>query len=394
MNNGKNIIVLGAGVYQVPMIKKIRDLGHTSYVCSIAGNYPGFEFADYITEIDISNEEAILQYAKEIDCDAILTTGSDAGISSLGSVVDTLKLFGCGFKSAKASSNKMLMKEVFLKAQVATPDFRKVRNISDCFEASKEIGFPCILKVVDKSGSRGIIRVDSIANLPKAFEQVSKVSNIGYFLIEKYIDGTEFGVQAIVQFGKILAIIPHGDFVLNDLISAPIGHYLPYQNRFSFEEIAVLVEKAIFALGIDNSIVNVDLIYDQENLYVLEIGARMGGTCIPEIINHYYQIDCYKIAIDLALGNKVDLQLIAQHGFVLCKVMMAVNNGVVKSIEQMECNNPDLIQLQVDIKEGDIINKFTIGPDRIGQIIARGDTFELAENNLLKFLSTVTITQE
>jgi biotin carboxylase len=394
MNKGKKIIVLGAGVYQVPLIKIIKELGHKCYVCSIAGNYPGFEFADCIAEIDISNEEAITQYAKEIGCDAILTTGSDAGISSLGSVVDSLNLFGCGSESAKASSNKMLMKEVFLNAHVSSPDFRKISNLSDCYEAIKEIGFPCILKVVDKSGSRGIIRVNSIANLPEAFEQVSKVSNIGYFLIEKYIEGTEFGVQAIIQFGKILAIIPHGDFVLNDLISVPIGHYLPYQNRFSFEEVAGLVEKAVFAIGIDNSIVNLDLIYDEEKLYVLEIGARMGGTCIPEILNHFYQIDCYKIALDLALGNKVNFQLNPRPGFVLGKVMMAAKNGVVQSIEQMECNDPDLIQIQVDIKKGDNINKFTIGPDRIGQIIARGDTFELAESNLLFFLNMVNIIQE
>lgn len=390
----KKIIVLGAGVYQVPLIKKIRELGHKCYSCSIAGNYPGFEFADYKAEIDISNEEAITQYAKEIGCDAILTTGSDVGISSLGSVVNFLNLFGCGINAAKASSNKMLMKEIFLNVKVGTPDFRKVRDLSDCYEASKEIGFPCILKVADKSGSRGIIRINSIADFPKAFEYVSMVSDIGYFLLEQYIEGIEFGVQAIVQFGKILAIIPHGDFVLNDLISVPIGHYLPYQNRFSFEEVAGLVEKAIFALGIDNSMVNVDLIYDQDKLYILEIGARMGGTCIPEIINHFYQIDCYKIAIDLALGNKVDLHLNVQPRFVLGKVMMAAKNGVVKSIEQMEFNDPDLIQLQVDIKKGDNISKFTIGPDRIGQIIAKGDTFELAESNLLKFLNTVTITQE
>ncbi len=394
MNRVKKIIVLGAGVYQVPLIKVIKELGHKSYVCSIAGNYPGFEFADFIAEIDISNEEAIRQYAKEIGCDAILTAGSDAGISSLGCVVDSLKLFGCGLNPAKASSNKMLMKEMFLNSQVATPDFRKVMDLSDCYEVIKEIGFPCILKVVDKSGSRGVIRVNSISELPTAFEQVSKVSDIGYFLLEKYIEGIEFGAQAIVQFGKILAIIPHGDFVLNDLISVPIGHYLPYQNRFSFEEVAGLVEKAIFAIGIDNSMVNVDLIYDQGKLYVLEIGARMGGTCIPEIINHYYQIDCYKIAIDLALGNKVNFHLNAQPGYVLCRVMMAPKNGVVKSIEQIECNDPDLIQLQVDIKEGDNINKFTIGPDRIGQIIVRGDTFDLAESNLLNLLNMVTITQE
>ena len=40
----KKILILGAGIYQVPLIKKVKDLGHYAIVSSIPGNYPGFAF--------------------------------------------------------------------------------------------------------------------------------------------------------------------------------------------------------------------------------------------------------------------------------------------------------------------------------------------------------------
>ena len=42
----KKILILGAGVYQVPLIKTAKRLGIQSVVCSIPGNYPGFGLAD------------------------------------------------------------------------------------------------------------------------------------------------------------------------------------------------------------------------------------------------------------------------------------------------------------------------------------------------------------
>ena len=42
----KKILILGAGVYQVPLIKTAERLGIQTIVCSIPANYPGFEFAD------------------------------------------------------------------------------------------------------------------------------------------------------------------------------------------------------------------------------------------------------------------------------------------------------------------------------------------------------------
>ena len=61
----KKVMILGAGIYQVPLIKKAKEMGLHTIVVSIPGNYPGFEIADEICYEDTTDAEKILQVAQE-----------------------------------------------------------------------------------------------------------------------------------------------------------------------------------------------------------------------------------------------------------------------------------------------------------------------------------------
>ena len=64
----KKILILGAGIYQVPLIKTAKKLGIYTIVASIPGNYPGFELADkvYYCPAPNKNEQAIKAYWEKI----------------------------------------------------------------------------------------------------------------------------------------------------------------------------------------------------------------------------------------------------------------------------------------------------------------------------------------
>ena len=65
----KKILILGAGIYQVPLIKTARRLGIYSIVCSIPGNYPGFEYADKVYYENTTDAEKILEIARKENID-------------------------------------------------------------------------------------------------------------------------------------------------------------------------------------------------------------------------------------------------------------------------------------------------------------------------------------
>ena len=75
----KKILILGAGIYQVPLIKRAKAMGLYTIVASIPGNYPGFEIADKVYYENTTDFEAILRVAKEEKIDGIVTAGSSSG---------------------------------------------------------------------------------------------------------------------------------------------------------------------------------------------------------------------------------------------------------------------------------------------------------------------------
>ena len=57
----KKILILGAGIYQVPLIKKAKEMGLYTIVASIPGNYPGFSYADKVVYENTTSADAILK---------------------------------------------------------------------------------------------------------------------------------------------------------------------------------------------------------------------------------------------------------------------------------------------------------------------------------------------
>ena len=122
----KKVMILGAGIYQVPLIKTAKKLGLYTIVVSIPGNYPGFELADKVYYENTVDDEKILEIAKEEQIDGIITTGTDVCVITIGKVCDAMGLAGLSYEAAQIAVDKMLMKTKYEEYGVRTARFRKV----------------------------------------------------------------------------------------------------------------------------------------------------------------------------------------------------------------------------------------------------------------------------
>ena len=84
----KKLMILGAGIYQVPLIKKAKEMGLFTVVTSIPGPYPGFQYADEALYLNTTDAEGILAAAEERQIDGILTTQEIFLVPSPGIGVD------------------------------------------------------------------------------------------------------------------------------------------------------------------------------------------------------------------------------------------------------------------------------------------------------------------
>jgi biotin carboxylase len=369
--------VLGAGVYQVPLIKKVKEMGFRVVVISINGDYPGIKIADIFVELDIRDKHAILKVAKMYEISAILTTGSDVSIPTIGYINDKLGLKGIGYKSAKKSTNKVLMKQCFLEGNIATAVFKKVKTMSELIVAAKDIGFPVMVKAIDSSGSKGVTKINSVSCAKDAFDVAIAASNKTELIVEKYLNGYEIGAQAIVVGNVVVDVLIHSDEVTPPPVSTPIGHSMPIDiDKDLLVKVKKLVVRAVNSLGIENTISNIDIMIVDGDPYIIEVGARMGATCLPENISIFVGFNAYEFLIKLSLDGKPKLPKKYAHQANASILLKSEKTGVVKSIEidNSVFNNKNLVDFSLDINIGDSVKKFKIGPDRIGHIITTGSS--------------------
>lgn len=364
---------MGAGVYQVPAIKKAKQMGLETIVASFdVLKYPGSILADIAIEADTTNVKKIVRIAKKYKVDGVFTSGTDVALPALGKVNDVLHLNGPRFTACQLSTDKAKMKQEFIRHKVKTADFTSVANKRKGLQGARKIGFPVMVKAINSSGSRGISKAQNEADFSAAWAYAKKYSRSGDpIIVEQYLEGVEFGAQAFVYGGKISLICLHNDQVTAPPYSTPIGHsypfFLPNVEKLARAEI----EKAIKALKIDNSAVNVDLIKTNGGeVKVLEIGARMGATCLPELTAIFTGVDVTRECIKLSLGEKPDFK-VAKHQPVAGVLLRAKKTGWVKkiTIPKAVLRSSKVDHLSLDIGEGSRVNKFKIGTDRIGEVV-------------------------
>lgn len=397
----KKILILGAGIYQVPLIKVAKKLGIYTIVASIPGNYPGFELADKVYYENTTDYRKILSIARREKIDGIVTAGTDVAVITIGKVCDALGLKGLSAEAAELATDKLLMKQCYEKYGVRSAKFRRV-SFDDPNYANiiSDLRLPVMFKSVDSSGSRGIIKVNSEDEFESARNYVLENTRSDYFVVEEYIEGEEFGAQAFVQDGKLEFILPHGDYVFKGDTGVPVGHFAPYNLDPSIlEDAREQLIAAVRAMQLDNCAINADFILSEGETYVLEIGGRSGATCLAELVSIYYGFDYYEKIVRMAIGEKVefdiDVNSTKQDGVPNASMLlMSDKDGVIRSQEDNNAPNPDIYEVQFDYEPGDEVHKFKVGPHRIGHVITKGKSLDDAVDLLHEALDNISIVVE
>lgn len=388
-------MILGAGVYQVPLIKKVKEIGYEAVVVSPKGNYPGLEIADYTVNSDTRDMDAVLAAAIKYEISGILTTGTDVAVPSIGFVIDKLNLPGTGFLAAQRSMDKSLMKQCLVNHGVKTANYQDVYNLLDAKREASVIGYPVMIKAIDSSGSRGVTKVKNEAEIENAYLEALAVSKVSSVIVEQFLDGYEIGAQVLISDDRVDKVFIHNDLVTPPPISVPIGHSLPVNLPKNIEKKCIeVIHSAVQAIGLKNTVANVDLMICENDVYILEIGARMGATCLPENISIYNGVDIYEYLIGLAVGKplKIKTDSINQPNAAL--LIRSDKTGIVENIEipHHVKSHPMLVDLKIDVVVGDHVSAFKVGPDRLGHVIVISETSSKAELLAQELVSSIEIT--
>ena len=379
-----DLLILGAGIYQLPLIKRAQDRGYRTVVASIPGNYPGIEACDEFCPINTTDSAAVVSLARQISPVGVVTTGTDVALPSLAAACDALGLPGPSSHSARMATNKKLMKDAFLKGGVRTARYAEVHSVAEAKSAWDAFDAPMIFKCVDKSGSRGIAKAWSREEAGPACDYALSASDLAYVVAEQLIEGHEVGVDGYVnEDGEITFMAPHDKVVWsNGKTNIPIGHKMSegFINLcWSKTDLGRQVQKATSSLEMSSCFFNMDVMLVDDEAWVIEAGVRTGATCIPEVIGAYYGFDMYDAILAAATGGEPQFSTVPEVGASEGRLLFAERESVLAKTP-VDIGRGILVSF--DYPLGSLLPRFVAGNNRCGQMVASGDSSELLSRSL------------
>ena len=303
----KTLAIIGASYLQLPLVLKAKDLGVKTICFAWEDGAVCRDYADKYYPISIVDKDKILAVCREEKIDGITTIATDVAVPTINYVAHELGLVGNCLESGFIATNKFAMREALKKGGVNCPFFQKISSVSDAFEAVKHTTFPVIVKPCDRSGSMGVTKIDKLEDLSDAAKSALECSFCKEAVLEKFIDiAQEISIEGISWQGE------HHVLAITDKVTTGAPHYVELgQHQPSqlpqtiLDEAVRQVKLGIKALGIEYGASHPELMISKEGeVYVTEIGARMGGDFIgSDLVYLSTGYDFLKGVIEIALGE-------------------------------------------------------------------------------------------
>lgn len=369
IEKSKRLVILGAGFLQKFVILEAQKMG--VFVLSVDGNEEslGFEYADISIVADISNSKEVECSLSQYDFDGVICPATDYGVVASATLAKSRNLIGNEIMTAITVKNKSLVRKCFVDNKV--DDMKSFFLIEDNGKPDMTIEeYPLIVKPSDGSGSKGVYKVLNADELRDSIVKAKKYSKANSITIEPFIAGIEYGVESIVikNQATILLIMKK---TMHAKALAEIGHCSDSGlSEQMITKVDRYVKKAIKYLGISTGAVNMDILIRGTEVFIIDVGLRMGGNLIgSHIVPLSTGFNYIENLIRLSLKMPTDLSSLAE-----------VNNKKIV-ITRILNFNPGLIT-KLDFEEKEILEDVKSEYSEIYFNKRTGDKIREYKNNL------------
>ena len=241
---------------------------------------------------DDGSLEAIEAAARQRPIDGVIAVG-DRPTTLAARAAEALGLPGNPVAAAEITRSKRAMRRAFTAARLEVPWFIDLPASADPRAIGTAIPYPCVVKPLGLSGSRGVIRADSSEQLVAAVKRIrallarpdlraQRSGLLDEVIVEGYLEGQEYAVEGVLTDGqlRILAVFDKPDPLIGPFFEetiyvtpAPIS---PARER----AIAAEVQRATSAVGLVHGPIHAECRVGPGGVVMLEVAARpIGGAC-------------------------------------------------------------------------------------------------------------------
>ena len=390
----KRLLILGASIFQVPFIRRAKDMGLYVGVIDINPKSPGSREGDEYFEESLLEKEKVLAIAKQFQPDGIAVGTCEVAMYTATYIAKTLGLPFLDENTVDKARNKISMIKAFEAKGVPAPKYM-IAHIGETPEWPYE--YPVVTKPADNCASKGIYIAETPNDLSRAIEISMQHSNTKEVLIEEYLDGPEVSVE-VAMIGDTPLVLQ-----VTDKITTGEPHFIEIgQSQPSVllekerEQLKDCASKAAIALGLKNCAVHAEIKMTHNGPKMVEAAARMGGHYIDSYLLEYSTgYDLQSAVIRYALGDTMHVDKIREGA---CSAMLCIlsESGRIKSISGTnEARSIEgILHVCVTAEVGKEYSKGTSNNDLIGYVVSVAKTHEEALHICEEAIKTIKIQYE
>jgi biotin carboxylase len=346
----------------------------------------------------------ILEASRDRPFHAVVSLG-DRPTPTAARVCEALGLFHHAPAAADVCRDKYRSREVLRAAGLNVPSFaRFALHAAPALVArtiGETVGFPCVLKPLALSGSRGVIRADNAPQAAAAFERIRAMlrapeirvlreDSSEFIQAESYIDGAEVAVEALMERGKlrVLAVFDKPDPLVGPFFEETIYLTPSRLSADEQDEIRATLDRGVRALGLFHGPVHAELRINSRGVWPLEIAARcIGGLCSRAL--RFTRADAdellslEEVLVRLALGESMD-GIARETGAAGVMMVPIPQAGIYHDVEgvQRALAVPGVTELHITAKPEQKLVPLPEGSSYLGFIFARDESPDEVEQAL------------
>ncbi|QMU71318.1 ATP-grasp domain-containing protein [Streptacidiphilus sp. P02-A3a] len=272
------------------------------------------ELVDTLLIVDTNDEQALTDCVLAHHAAAPLAAvvpGGEFTIPAVTRINSRLGLPGLPSAAVDWVRNKASMRTRVAEAGLRVPRFALAGTVAEVEAAAAVVGFPCVLKPVESSGSIHVSRADSLGELLTAYQELTADRRLDLgialdsrVLLEEYVAGPEFSADGHVHEGRVTILSLTRKLLGPEPYFVELGHVVPSSVPEPVaEQVAEYVAGIVDAVRLTAGPFHCELRLSDEGPVLMEIAARLPGDRITELVQRATGASMSRIMLAAYLGR-------------------------------------------------------------------------------------------
>lgn len=377
MNKQKKLMLLGGLRYLLPVIKAAHKLGIYVITCDYLPNNIAHKYSDEYHNVSIVDKDAVLNLARELQIDGIMSFAVDPGVVTAAYVQEQIGLPGNPYESVCILQNKDLFRNFLTQHGFNVPKAKGFSSIEDALKENYWFPWPVIVKPTDSAGSKGVTRVNRLEELESALKTAFEHSISGRVIVEEFIEkqGCSSDTDCFSVDGKLKFVSFSAQRFDEDAPNPYTPSAYSWPSTFTKDqetELTSEIQRLLTLLDMRTSIYNIETrIGTNGKPYIMEVSPRGGGNRLAEMIRYATGVDLITNAVRAAVGEKIeDVEQKPYNGAWAEVVLHSDKDGIFQELLlNASAVNANVVETDLWVKPGDKVCAFKGANDAIGTLV-------------------------